>query len=288
MRKIKRVVMVSAIALLVAACDRVPPGYKGKIISSSGYSQEIKEPGKYKLWFSQELVLLETSTSTMSVPMRVKMADDLDLDFSVNFRTRTSSDKKILNALFSDIKYTIVGNEKLKVIPLSKVYAVYGADVLKNVSRSVVSKYRVSEINANYDKINRDLQLQLRAAMKNNPLEVSNVTLADIVWPKVITDAIEKQQERELAIKTEENQQAIEMVKKDNELKLAQANREIEITKANTIKEQNRIIAEGINENLIAYKALEVQEKMAENQNAVFVPYESLSQPGLSNRIYNK
>lgn len=239
------------------------------------------------MWGSEELVLLETATQTMSVPMKVKMADDMDLDFSVNFRTRAGGSEKVLNVLFSDITYD--NDENLgKVISLEKVYNVYGADVLKNVSRSVVGKYKVTEINTNYDKINTDLQTQLRAAMKDSPLEVSNVTLADVRWPKVITDAIEKQQERELAIKTEENDQAIAMVKKANQLKQEEANRQIELTKASTIRDQNRIISEGIYPNLLAYKALEVQDKMADNKSAVFVPYESLTQPGLSNRIYNK
>lgn len=287
---IKRILMLVGIVVVLAGCDRVPPGYKAKIVSSSGYSQEIKEPGKYKMWGSEELVLLETATQTMSVPMVVKMADDLDLEFSVNFRTRAVSNEKVLNSLFNDITYDVyeMDGESVKIISLKKVYGVYGADVLKNISRSVVGKYRVSEINANYDKINDDLQIQLRNAMKNNPLEVSNVTLADVKWPKVITDAIEKQQERELAIKTEENEQAIAMVKKTNQLAQAQADRQIELTRATTIRDQNRLISEGINPNLLAYKALEVQEKMAENDNAVFVPYESLNQPGLSNRIYSK
>lgn len=78
------------------------------------------------------------------------------------------------------------------------------------------------------------------------------------------------------------------MVKKANQLKQEEANRQIEITKASTIRDQNRIISDGINPNLLAYKALEVQDKMADNKSAVFVPYESLTQPGLSNRICNK
>lgn len=287
MTLIKRLVLLVGVVLVLAGCDRVPPGYKAKVLSSSGYSQEIKDPGKYKMWGSEELVLLETATQTMSVPMKVKMADDMDLDFSVNFRTRAGGSEKVLSVLFSDITYD--NDENLgKVISLRKVYDVYGADVLKNVSRSVVGKYRVTEINGNYDKINTDLQKQLRVAMKDSPLEVSNVTLADVKWPKVITDAIEKQQERELAIKTEENEQAIAMVKKANQLKQEEANRQIELTKASTIRDQNRIISEAINPNLLAYKALEVQDKMADNKSAVFVPYESLTQPGLSNRIYNK
>lgn len=285
MKFLQRVILIVVAAFVLAGCDQVPPGFKAKILSSSGYSSEIKEPGKSYLWGTEEFVLLETATVTMSVPMTVKMADGMELDFSVNFRTRVNGNDKVLNALFSDIRYQ-TSSELGKVITLDQVYGVYGADVLKNVSRSVISKYKVEQISENYDQINKNLQANLREAMKGSPLEVSNVTLADIKWPKVITEALEKQQERELAIKTEANQQAIEMVKRTNALALAEADQLIDLKKAETLKKQNQIIAEGISPNFLAWKALEVQSKMAENDKAIFVPYESLTQPGMSQRIY--
>lgn len=286
MKFLQRLMLIVVAAFVLSGCDQVPPGFKAKILSSSGYSEEIKNPGKSYLWGTEEFVLLETATATMSVPMSVKMAEGMDLDFSVNFRTRVNGNDKVLNALFNDVRYQT--DDKLgKVITLDQVYGVYGADVLKNVSRSVISKYKVEQISENYDKINTDLQAHLRDAMKNSPLEVSNVTLADIKWPKVITEALEKQQERELAIKTEQNQQAIEMVKRTNALALAEADQQIELKKADTLKRQNQIIAEGISPNFLAWQALQVQSKMAENDKAVFVPYEALNQPGMSQRIYN-
>lgn len=274
-------------SILLSGCGQVvEPGFKAKFLSRDGYSPEIKESGRYNVFWWEELVFLETSTKTVSVPLTVKMADGLDLKFNINFRTRIGGNDKVLNAMFNDVKVDVDDNDR-KVITLDKVFAIYGNDVVSNVGRSVLGKYKVEEVAKKYDDINQQLQVKLSEAMKNNPLEVSNVTLADVVWPKVITDAIEKQSERELAIKTEENQQAIEMVKRTNQLRLAEADREIELTKARTLRDQNAITNEGLSDKLLAYKALDVQEKMAENKAAVFVPYEALNSPGLSNRVFN-
>lgn len=279
-------VAIFMVMSLTGCGEVVPPGYKAKFLDRSGYSPEIKESGRYTVWPGEELVLLETSTQTMSVPVTVKMSDDLDLVFKVNFRTRIGGNDKTLNSMFNDIKVTELEN-KQKVITLKQVFQVYGNDVVANIARSVVGKYRVSDVSVNYDTINKQLQIQLVEAMKNNPLEVSNVTVADISWPKVVTDGIERQQEREIAIKTEDNQQAIEMVKRTNALKLAQADREVELTRARTLRDQNSITSDGLSDKLLAYKALEVQSQMAENKSAVFVPYEAMSTNGVSNRIFN-
>lgn len=286
MKKLFSIVGLVMIATLLSGCGQiVEPGFKAKFLSSSGYSNEIKEPGKYQVWLGEKLIKLDTSTKAISIPLTVKMADEMDLSFSVNFRTRVGGNDKVLNAMFNDIRPQ--DTDKGLIISLDQVFSVYGNDVVSNVARSVVGKYKVSEVSKNYDTINEQLQAKLIEAMKNNPLEVSNVTVANITWPKVITDAIEKQQERELAIKTEENQQAIEMVKRTNQLKLAEADREIELTRARTLRDQNAITADGLSDKLIAYKALEVQQSMADNKSAVFVPYEAFNTPGLSNRIFS-
>lgn len=279
-------VAIFVVMSLTGCGEVVSPGYKAKMLDSNGFTGEILESGRHQVWMNEELVVLETSTQTMSIPLTVKMADELELKFNINFRTRVNGKDTVLNAVFNDIK-PIQEEGKHKTISLNQVFAVYGRDVVSNVSRSVVSKYKVSDVSKNYDQINKQLQVQLLEAMKNNPLEVSNVTLADVSWPEIITKAIESQQERELAIKTEQNQQDIEMVKRTNALRLAQADREIELTKARTLRDQNAITNEGLSDKLIAYKALEVQALMAENKSAVFVPYEAFGNSGLSNRIMN-
>ena len=279
-----KIIAAGLMFTLLTGCGfyTVPPAAKGKILSTSGYSVDVKETGKYLLWGRDEMVILDTSTQTMAENLAVKMQDNLTLKFQVRFRTRITGSDKVINAMFNDIKH-----ENYQVT-LPQVYSVYGRDVVQSVARSVVGKYNTEDIGVNFDKITVDLHKELSVRMKDSPLEMSNVTLANIDYPDVIDKAIEAQQERKLAIETEANQQAVEMVKKENELKLAQADYEIRMTRAKALRDENKTTAEGLNPMLLEYRRLEVLESMTKNNNAVFVPYEGLGSSGVSNRMFSK
>lgn len=279
-----KIIAASLMFALLTGCGfyTVPPASKGKILSTSGYSADVKETGKYLLWGRDEMVVLDTSTQTMAESVAVKMQDNMTLEFQVRFRTRIAGNDKVINAMFNDITH-----ENYQV-SLPRVYAVYGKDVVQSVARSVVGKYKTEDVGVNFDKITNDLHQELVKRMVNSPLEVSNITLANIQYPDVITKAIEAQQERKLAIETEANNQAVEMVKKENELKLAQADYEIRMTRAKALRDENKTTAEGLNPMLLEYRRLEVLESMTKNNNAVFVPYEGLGSSGVSNRMFAK
>ena len=273
---------ILAAAILLAGCEvsTVPPAAKGKILSSSGYSADVKETGKYWLFGFKNMVILDTSTRMISENINVKMSDNLDLPFQLHFRTRIQGDDKTINAMFNDITHDDYQ------VSLDKVYQVYGRNVVTNAARSVMSKYKVAEVAVNFEKINNDIYAEINKRMVGSPLEVSDVTLANISYPPVITQAVEKQQERELAIVTEKNQQAIEMLKKENQLKLADADYAIRVKKAEAVREENRITSEGLSTTLLHYRNLEVMEKLAESQNKVFVPYQALGEVGVSNTMF--
>ena len=282
MLKLKMSASILAAAIMLSGCEvsTVPPAAKGKILSSSGYSADVKETGKYWLFGFKNMVILDTSTRMISENINVKMSDNLDLPFQLHFRTRIQGDDKTINAMFNDITHDDYQ------VSLDKVYQVYGRNVVTNAARSVMSKYKVAEVAVNFEKINNDIYAEINKRMVGSPLEVSDVTLANISYPPVITQAVEKQQERELAIVTEKNQQAIEMLKKENQLKLADADYAIRVKKAEAVREENRITSEGLSTTLLHYRNLEVMEKLAESQNKVFVPYQALGEVGVSNTMF--
>lgn len=274
--------LLATVMLTGCSFETIPPAYKGKILTTSGYNPEILEPGKLTTWGRDKLILLETGTRTVTETITVKMDDKLDLTFDVRMRTRIGGSDKALNGMFNDIQV------KDSTVSLPQIYAVYGLDVVQSTARSIVGKYKTEDVGANFDKITSELQERLVKNMANSPLEVSNVTLGNLQYPKVITDAIEKQSERKLAIETETNQQAIETVKRENQLKLAQLDQDVELTKARTLRDANQITANGLSPLLLQYRALDVQSEMAKNNSAVFVPYEALGTTGFSNRVFNK
>lgn len=279
-----RYIISFLLVLTVTACswDTVHPTTKGKILTTAGYTPDILEPGKYTLWGRDTMILLQTNTATYKETVDVVLADKLTLTAEVRFRGRINGTNKIINSMFNDI---VPGKDDM--VSFSEVYAVYGKMAIRNKTREVLSTYTVEDVHKNYARLSGEIQAALESPLKSTPLQISDIALGNIKYPKVVTDAIEAAKERELAIKKEEGQAAIDLVKKKNERILAEANYQIEITKAKAIRDKNKIIGEGVTKALIELRRLEVLEKMAENKSAVFMPVEAMASVGAQTRMFS-
>ena len=279
---------VAAVVLLILAAwvvdfEVVPPATKGKILTTSGYSPDVLEPGKYTLWGRDSMVTLQTNTNTYKESVTVVLADKLTLKADVRFRGRIAGDDKTINAMFNDI---VPGEDGL--VAFSDVYNIYGKMVVRNKTREIISQYTVDDVHKNYARLSKEIGKLLVESLKGTPLEISDIALGDIAYPKVVTDAIDAAKERELAIKKEEAQADIDLTKKKNERLLAEANYHIEITKAKAIRDKNKIIGEGVTPELIELRRLEVLEVMAANESAVFMPVEAMTSTGAQVRMFSK
>lgn len=270
--------------MLLGACsfEVVPPAHKGKILSPSGYEAEILPPGKITTYWREDLVLLETGTGTYREPMTVIMSDKLTLKFEVRFRARIAGSDPVINAMFNDI---VPENGR---VSLQKVYSTYGQMIVRNKSREVLSKYTVEDVHRNYGRISSELLDAILPAIKGTPLEMSDIALANIEYPILVTEAVEKAKERELDIKREQAQAEIDLTKKENALRLEEADYQIRITRAKAIRDENKLISEGVTPQLLEFRRLEVIEALGKNQNTVFMPVEGLVSPGAQMRIYGK
>lgn len=279
----KHITSIIILTLFLSGCEfaMVPPTAKGKILTTQGYSPDVLEPGKYTLWGRDELVTLQTNTDTYKESVKVVLADKLTLDADIRFRGRIAGTNAIINSMFNDI---VPGQDKM--VSFNEVYRVYGQMAVRNKTREIISKYSVEDVHKNYARLSGEIGKVLAEALQNTPLEISDVALGSIKYPDVVTAAIDAAKERELAIKKEQAQAEVNLVKKKNERLLAEANYQIEITRAKAIRDKNKIIGEGVTDQLLKLRALEVQEKMAENDAAVFMPYEAMQTTAAQMRIY--
>ena len=283
-----KILTLIIIATLVGACSHktVPPAAKGKWLGPSGYSPEVLEPGRYKKWWfvdKRKMVILETNTDTYNEPVTIVLADKLTLSADVKFRGRIAGSDKVINSMFNDVR---AGKDNL--VSFNEVYKIYGKPIVRNKTREIISQYTVEDVHTNYARISKEIGVALVEGLKNSPLEISDVALGNIKYPDVVTKAINTAKERELAIKKEQAQAEIDLTKKKNERLLAEADYQIEITRAKAIRDKNKIIGEGVTPELLQLRALEVQEAMASNGSAVFMPYEAMKTTGAQTRIYGK
>ncbi len=275
--------LILFVAIQGCSFETVPPASKGKILTTSGYSPDVLESGKYTLWGRDKLIVLQTNTNTYKENVSVVLQDKLTLTAEVRFRGRIAGTPKIVNSMFNDV---VAGEDD--IVSFNEVYGVYGKMAVRNKTREIISKYTVEDVHKNYAILSGEIGIALQEALQGTPLEISDIALGDIAYPKVVNDAVNQAKERELAIKKEQAQAEIELVKKKNERLLAEADYQIKITIAKAIRDSNKIIGQGITSALLKLRALEVQEKMAENKAAVFMPYDAMQSVGANIRMYGK
>ncbi len=288
-----RYLSLMCLTVFMVGCgyEQVPPAHVGKILDTNGYQADIVPPSRVYVGWREELVLVQTGTETKAERMEVIMQDKLTLGFDERFRTRIkTSDERVLNGIFNDIAVDRAGGQRL--LTLSTVYNTYGKMLVRNKAREVISQYSVEDVHKNYARISSEIYKAITDAAQGIPLTVSDVALGNIAYPKLITAAVEAAveaaEERRVAIATQEAQVQIEMKEKEGQQKLAEMDYKIEMTKARALRDVNKTVAEGITPELIALKTLEVQQALAKNNSAVFVPYESLNNTGLNNRMFSK
>jgi regulator of protease activity HflC (stomatin/prohibitin superfamily) len=291
MRKLLSVIILLILATtFMTGCswDRVPPAHKGKVLTGSGYQQEVLDPGRQFTWWWQNLVLLDVSTQTFSEDLTVILNDRLELDFEVMFRANLRSDPEIINAMFDTINIP----RDTDVVDLGRVYDIYGKMVIENKAREVLNAYTSEEVYKNYAVISNELAQAIIPELESTPIQLENVTITSMKFPPVVTEAIEVAKERELAIQKERAQNEIDLLKKENERALAEAEYQTRMTKAKTIRDESRTIAEGVTPELLKFRALEIQEIFAEhagkNGKVTFMPIEALSSVGANVRMYNE
>lgn len=281
----KSTISILIISIFLTGCsfELVPPANKGKILGTAGYQEGVLQPGKYTLWGRDKLITLQTNTQTYTENVNVVLQDKLTLNVDVKFRGRIAGSDAVIDAMFNDI---VAGDDDL--IVFNEVYGIYGRMAVRNVAREVIGQYTVEDVHKNYNRLSEEIGKSLMVAIEGTPIEISDVALGNIAYPKVVTDAINAAKERDLAIKKEEAQAKIELVKKKNEMALAKADYNIKITVAKAIRDSNKIIGSNITDQLLDLKRIEALKLMAKNERAVFMPVEAMTSVGAQVRMLSK
>ena len=258
-------------AISFTACNEaVPAGHVGKILGKSGMQPEIYPPSRVWLannpWnFNPErLILVETTTQKFVEPIKVLLKDKLTLHFTVVFRGRITTNQKKLNSIFNDMKVS-----GTKPITAEQVYQVYGKMVVLNTAREVVSKYNVDEVNRNYARITAELYNTLTPKLAGLPIDISDVTIGEIEYPEIVTNAIEAAKKRRMEIEQEKANVQIALTKKAGQEELAKAEYRIKMLEAKRIRDYNAMTAKGITPALLDLRALDLRELELNKWNGV-------------------
>lgn len=298
--KFRTLAVIAMGALALTACGKrvqVPPAHVGKVLTPSGYEPDIISPSVFRMDYCgfpgqicDKLVTIATSDNKIVEEFRLLMPkDDLYLNFSVNVVYAIRNDPKTLNTTLDRLSPdSQTKSGRTLSVSAHKIYDTYGEPIFRDVVRAVMAKYSIDEIASSRDAINQEIAVLLAEAIQDGaPLSFKYTGIADVDYPQVIVDAQELRASREIAIEKEEAEKAIRLVQISADLEAAQAERQVRVTRAEAAKAENDILAASATDRYLQYRKLEVLEKLAGNENAVFVPYGALDDVGLSQRIYN-
>jgi hypothetical protein len=290
MKSISKLLGALCVLTLLTACGtpvEVPPANVGKILTKNGYAPSTIPPSKFRLehcWVHcDRLVLLQASDAPLTENMVVFMPDDkLNLGVDIRGTMTIPTDEGTVNSLYDRLTAKPV-DEALSVIPANLVYTTYGQQAVRGVVRSEIVKYSIAEILENRETIGQNIHAAIVAKLKetNTPILVSRFELANIQPPKVIVEAQQAAKEREIDIQKAEADAQVQMVVAERALEVAKMDRLVEREKAQAIAEQNKIAAESITPEVLAYKKLETAQNiytaLAKSNNVVIVPADSSS-----------
>ncbi|WP_250461249.1 SPFH domain-containing protein [Microbulbifer litoralis] len=286
MRSIYKLLVLSAVLTVTACADRVevPPAHVGKILTKNGYKPETVPPSKFRLdmciFYCDKLVTLAIADFGHMEKFKLFMPKD-QLNMSFDVRMTGAINNEAIDNIFDRIP-PVKNN-----ISVKNVYNTYAQPVIRDVVRRVVAKYSINEIASSRESLSRELFQEVTVALQGTPIEIKRLGLADVQFPKVITEAKERAAERRELIEQEKAQFEIQKIQMERDLEREKMNRAIAREKAIGQKEVNDLLAKSVTDKYLAYRTLEVLDKMAESQNKVFLPVEALGTIGLQQAVFS-
>lgn len=293
-KNIRRITLVSLAALALTACGEkveVPPAFKGKVLSESGFLPESYPPSKFRLspcmMYCDRLVLVETADVGAQEQFDLFMPkDQLSMPFAIRFTYSIRSDDKWLDTIVAAVPAK-TSESGQQFISAEQIYIRYGAPAMRSVVLEVLSQYTINDVASSRQMVNSKIVEAITRAFENTPILIKNVALDNVQFPEIITQQKIIAAQRRIDIEKEEAEQQVQLVKIETELEVAKANRAVRREQAEAAREENEIYAASISDKYLEYRQLEILEALAKSGSSTFVPYGALDTLGLSNRIFS-
>lgn len=287
--------MLALSALALTGCGQkveVPPAFKGKVLTESGFLPEVYEPSKFRLaycmFYCDRLVLIETADVGAEESFDLFMPkDQLSMPFDIRFTYSIRSDQKWIDSLVASVPAVAIPNTDATAIQAETIYRRYGAPAMRSVVLQVLSQYSINDVASSREAVNGKVREAVVKTFENTPIAIKTIALDNVQFPKIITDQKIIAAQRRIDVEREEASKQVELVKISTQLEVAKANRSVRREQAEAAREENEIYAASISDKYLEYRQLEVLEALAKSGTSTFVPYGALDTLGLSNRVFN-
>lgn len=232
--------------IIISGCSVIKPGQQSMKNNRWGKglkTDKIYEDGVVWHWPWVGMIDYSLQWQTYSETVPILTEDELHINLSVSVTLRP-----IENEL-PQLELEVGGNYYNSIVKPQLI----------SITRNVFAGYKYSVISPQSPKIEEEIFQHLVEKTKGKHLQFDYVTVDHIVYPSIVTSAVNTK----LAV-----EQAIEQ--KDYELKIAEKDAEIQRILAKGQRDAQQIINAGLTKLYLQYKALEVQDKLATSPNAKF------------------
>ena len=266
--------------LLLSGCattckERVPSGTVGMCKTTDGFEEKPLAPGWHTCWRrGSKMHHLEVSDQEYVIDMNVLCQDSLNFKFDVAVLASVNKEdpKKVVH-LFQELK-----PKKEAYIPAPQVFNTYARKVVDQEARKVVSKYKTTDIVGSRKKIIEEIRTNVTNALDGSIVKVKRVSVNNLDFPKVVTEAQQKKARRKVEIKTEKAQQKKRKLKAKNDIEIAKMNYRKRLIEAATTADSNKIIGNSISKGYLGWWQLKVLRDAAKGPNNWgFIPYSDMA-----------
>lgn len=281
--KLKRIavliVMIMMSCMLMSCGEKVevPTAHVGKRSTADGLVPGIISPSKFRLKFvwpggvGDSLIICQTPDYPALETMKVYMPKDkMNLEkMEIRGTFAISSKEANVDKVFAKISPE-QKTSRIYYINFQKVYKTYAQPVVREVGRSVVTKYSIQEAMINREKIAKEIYEKVNAALANTPIKCLRLGLADLQPPQVIITAQESAKKREIAIEEAENEKMVSLKKAEAALEVAVKQQEVDLKEAETQVLVEKKLSGAVNDAFVTQRALKILDKLATSDNKVF------------------
>ena len=233
-----------ALAMLAGCGTTVPGGYHGIYWQRfQGVDTTIYADGFKWHWPWSDVVLYDTRWKTESENVDILSLDDLHMEVEIALRLKPNA-----NELYQ--LHQQVGPNFYREVVQQQFRA---------VTRTVLAKYKYSDITKKSIEIQDAILAQLKDAMNGKHLDLNATEIKHVDYPALVKQAADSK------LATEQR-----LMQKEFEEKIAEKDAEIKIIEAKGQQTAQRIIDSTLTPTYLQYRALDVQKALVNSSNASF------------------
>ena len=274
MNKVTKVLAVCGVVLGLSGCSgqeaEIPTGYVGKIQTQNGFSDDVRNPSKFRLdacfKYCDRLVTLDVSDKNYQEVFKTLMPKD-DLVLTYGITMTMAVDPKKYNFIFGNVPFDLT--QEGAVITQKDVYNRYAQPQLQTIIPSILTEFTIGEVASEREKVNAYIKQRLNKELSSTPFILKHVGLKQVILPSIITEAKERaatRREEEEQVKAE---RTLELLKIETEKEVETSRREVELMKAKVKADIAKKLMTPAYETLLKYETLQM---MATSSNKVIVP----------------